>query len=106
VLLRGRLKRDEYVGYVVAQLPAAIVAALVIVVLGYAPRIHLAANLAGGAESAVDASRRGRPADLALWNALRPAPPVGFEPTTCGLEVADLQGVWLHSGEFTPSEFL
>lgn len=45
VLLRGKLKPDEFVAYVVTQLLAAIVAAVVVVILGYAP--HTTAAVAG-----------------------------------------------------------
>ena len=47
VLLRGKLKPDEYVAYVVTQLLAAIVAAVVVVVLGYAPKTTAAVAGAG-----------------------------------------------------------
>ncbi len=45
VFLRGKMTRDEYVAYVITQLVAAVVAAVVVIILGYDP--SSTADLAG-----------------------------------------------------------
>ena len=51
VLLRGKMDREEYVPYLVAQVLGAVVAAVVVTVLGYDP--DAAANLAGAGKMLV-----------------------------------------------------
>jgi aquaporin Z len=47
VFLRGKLTANEYVGYVVVQLLAGVVAAVVVIVLGYDPKTPMAVAGAG-----------------------------------------------------------